>query len=293
MILEITTGNFTVDTPVVYTDANDSTNNYTILKGRLSSGGTFTGATALGTANDHEDFDAYALNDNNIMYEPLDLGNDSGDGYLRIGRRDNQASNPYIDFNSSAAPALDGSSQPTYNARIEADGGNATEGSGSLRVFVNDENSFTVNNSIIWNASNVAFNSSNVLSTASLKSAVMRDTNGDFSAGTITAALTGAASENVLKTGDTMSGLLTISGLGQGSTALDVDGEVLFDQSLTVGSDLLVDNGTLFVDASTNKVSGDAAAGDLQLTVGNTEARLGFQSNSRLGNQQSFYNLKF
>ena len=286
-------GNFTVDTPIVYTDANDSTNNYTILKGRLSSGGTFTGATALGTANDHEDFDAYALNDNNIMYEPLDLGNDSGNGYLRIGRRDNQASNPYIDFNSSAAPALDGSSQPTYNARIEADGGNATEGSGSLRVFVNDENSFTVNNSIIWNASNVAFNSSNVLSTASLKSAVMRDTNGDFSAGTITAALTGAASDNVLKTGDTMSGLLTISGLGQGSTALDVDGEVLFDQSLTVGSDLLVDNGTLFVDASTNKVRiGDAAAGDLQLTVGNTEASLAFQSNSRLGNQQSFYNFQ-
>lgn len=41
---------------------------------------------------------------------------------------------------------------------------------------------------------------------------VKRDGSGNFSAGTITAALTGAASANVLKTGDTMSGVLAMGG---------------------------------------------------------------------------------
>ena len=40
---------------------------------------------------------------------------------------------------------------------------------------------------------------------------VARDASGNFSAGTITAALTGAASSNVLKTGDTMTGNLTLN----------------------------------------------------------------------------------
>ena len=38
---------------------------------------------------------------------------------------------------------------------------------------------------------------------------VKRDGSGNFSAGTITASLTGAASLNVLKAGDTMTGILT------------------------------------------------------------------------------------
>ncbi|MFM9008579.1 MAG: hypothetical protein ACKORE_08360 [Bacteroidota bacterium] len=47
--------------------------------------------------------------------------------------------------------------------------------------------------------------SANIVSTI-----VARDASGNFSAGTITAALTGAASSNVLKAGDTMSGLLRL-----------------------------------------------------------------------------------
>jgi hypothetical protein len=43
---------------------------------------------------------------------------------------------------------------------------------------------------------------------------VARDASGNFSAGTITAALTGAASSNVLKAGDTMTGDLTIAKTG-------------------------------------------------------------------------------
>lgn len=46
----------------------------------------------------------------------------------------------------------------------------------------------------------------------------LRDASGNFSAGTITAALTGAASSNVLKAGDTMTGALVNSFAGAAST---------------------------------------------------------------------------
>ena len=140
----------------------------------------------------------------------------------------NFATNPYIYFNSSQAQAVDNNGDPTYNAAIIADGGNATEGSGSLEFKVVNENELTVNNNVIWNAGNVVFNSANVVSTASVKSAVMGDTNGDFAAGTITVNITGASSLNVLKSGDTMTGGLTITGNNniniQGTGTLSVGG---------------------------------------------------------------------
>lgn len=49
----------------------------------------------------------------------------------------------------------------------------------------------------------------NAVSTNTASRIVLRDVSGNFSAGTITASLTGAASLNVLKAGDTMSGNLT------------------------------------------------------------------------------------
>ena len=62
-----------------------------------------------------------------------------------------------------------------------------TDGDGSINIIVADQDSLTTNSNIVWNAGNIAFNVSNVVSTASLKSAVMRDAAGDFAAGTITA----------------------------------------------------------------------------------------------------------
>ncbi len=53
---------------------------------------------------------------------------------------------------------------------------------------------------------------------------VKRDASGNFSAGIITAALTGAASANVLKAGDTMTGPLVIS--NNSAAALAIDGDV-------------------------------------------------------------------
>ena len=56
-------------------------------------------------------------------------------------------------------------------------------------------------------------NSATTATNANTASAIVaRDASGNFTAGTITAALTGAASSNVLKAGDTMTGALVLSG---------------------------------------------------------------------------------
>jgi hypothetical protein len=55
---------------------------------------------------------------------------------------------------------------------------------------------------------------------------VLRDASGDFSAGTITAALVGAASLNVLKSGDTMTGRLTLPAGSIAAPSLHFSGSV-------------------------------------------------------------------
>ena len=149
--------------------------------------------------------------------------------------------------------AVDGGGNPSYNSAIIADGGNATQGSGSLEFKVVNENELKVNNNIIWNAGNVAFNTSNVGSTGSLKSAVQRDASGNFCWNNYSKSLTGAASLNVLKTGDTMTGALTITGNNnlavQGSGTLSVGG------TGEIGSNFTVDSGTFYVNATDNLVN--------------------------------------
>ena len=81
--------------------------------------------------------------------------------------------------------------------------------------------------------------------------AVIRDASGNFSAGTITASLSGAASANVLKTGDTMTGTLTITGAGSN---FNVSGNAQVSGTTTLSNDLAVDSDTLFVDVSTDRV---------------------------------------
>ena len=243
---KISVGDFTITGTEQVVDQNDSANTYTILIGRLASGGNITQAVYLGVAGDERLFEQWEIYDANTTAF-AELGNASGTGFLRLGRKDgNAATNPYIYFNSSQTAAL-------YNSAIIADGGNATTGSGSLEFKVLNENELKVNNNIIWNAGNVAFNSANVPSTASLKSAVIRDTSGDFVAGTITAALTGAASDNVLKSGDTMTGTLTMTG-GAG-VIIQSTGTLSVGSSTTVGGDLTVDTNTLYVDSTDNRVS--------------------------------------
>jgi hypothetical protein len=111
---------------------------------------------------------------------------------------------------------------------------------------------------------------------------VARDGSGNFSAGTITAALTGAASSNVLKAGDTMTGVLAVTAGTAALPGIAVSGDlntgiyspgadqigistggtsrIVFDASGNVN----IDSNTLYVDAANNRVGiGTTAPGQL------------------------------
>jgi hypothetical protein len=232
------TGEIAIDNLIINDDTSDNVNDYTIIVGRLVTG-NFIGALTIGTASIREEFEDFTIEDDNIV-EVAKLESDGGTANLRLGRRDGQATSPAIYFTSSQlAPS-------SYNAAIIATGGNATDGSGSLNVLVGNANSLNVNGNVVWNAGNIEFQSTNVVNTA-----VRRDGSGNFAAGTITASLTGAASLNVLKAGDTMTGSLTLSGA---SSNLSVAGTGTFLSTVSITDDLAVDTDTLFVDVSADEV---------------------------------------
>jgi len=102
---------------------------------------------------------------------------------------------------------------------------------------------------------------------------VKRDASGNFSAGTISAALTGnvigSSSLNVLKTGDTMNGSLTITG---GTSHLSVGGDIQgFGHldilgSSTVENDLTVTN-TLYINGYVTYANGEPGLAKNELLV--------------------------
>lgn len=238
-------GTFTISTTATFNDPNDSSNNYTIIYGSTSV--NLANVTGIGSVSDIRSVDNWALWDNvTNTYEAATLTTTGGTALLKLGRKDGTASTPAIYFNSSTSAA-------TYNAKIEASGGTASTGSGSLNVVVLNNNEFKVNSNVIWNAGNITFQSTNVASTA-----VLRDASGNFTAGTITANLTGSASGNVLKTGDTMTGSLVISGA---SSNLTVGGTLGVTGQTTLSSGLTVDGNTLIVDAVNNRVGVGGAPG--------------------------------
>ena len=236
-------------------DTNDAANNYTLITGSLTSGdfdsfddAEFIGTGGVGNAYRFQNWNVAQVDDNadgdiDGTYEVISGESVSGNARLRLGRADGQASDPSIFFRSSALAASD------YNAAFIATGGGSTNGSGTLEVKVGNNNAFTINGNKIWNEGNITFNSTNVVGTG-----VIRDQNGAFAAGIITATLTGSASLNVLKAGDTMSGALTIGGVVAANQALSVSGRADFLSNITVAADLEVDSKTFFVDASENKI---------------------------------------
>jgi hypothetical protein len=232
------TGEISIDNLIINDDTADNVNDYTIIVGRLITG-NFIGALTIGTASIREEFEDFTIEDDNIV-EVAKLESDGGTANLRLGRRDGQATSPAIYFTSAQLVPS------SYNAAIIATGGNATDGSGSLNVLVGNANALNVNGNIVWNAGNITFQSTNVVSTA-----VLRDSSGNFSAGTITASLTGAASLNVLKAGDAMTGSLTITGA---SSNFSVSGTGTFLSTVSITNDLAVDTDTLFVDVSADRV---------------------------------------
>jgi hypothetical protein len=201
------TGTILITNIVTYNDADDAMD-YTIISGVLSTG-TFTGAQTIGTASDRRAFQDYTLNSSGT-FEAASLVSDTGTGRLKLGRKDGTASSPAIYFSSSSSAASN------YNVAFIASGGSNTDGSGNLNIVAGSANAITINNNAIWNAGNLTPATNNVASTV-----VLRDASGNFAAGTITASVTGAASLNVLKAGDTMTGQLKIafnSGLGISET---------------------------------------------------------------------------
>ena len=237
-------GDIEIDNLIINDDTADNFNDYTIIEGRLISG-NFIGALTIGTASNRVEFQDFTIANDNVI-DIVTVESDGGTGNLRLGRTDGQSSNPGIYFNSSQLAA-------NYNASIVATGGNATDGSGTLNVQVVDPDGFTVRGNIVWNEGNVVFNNTNVVSVydaqgiPTLRSAVMRDENGDFTANQITVkagfdGIVGAASLNVLKTGDEMSGTLDITGAGSNLTVeglTDLTGNVTMENDLTVATDVL------------------------------------------------------
>ena len=247
-------GDFVLSNIIINDDTNDNTEDFTILVGRLISGNltTVSNAVQVGTASNRVNFDSFNLEDQNTS-TIAELVSSSGTAKLNLGRKDGVASSPGIFFNSSVLTA-------NFNVAMVATGGNGTDGSGSLNVQVANADAMTILGQKIWNEGNVQFNSSNVVSTA-----VIRDGSGNFSAGTITASLTGAASLNVLKAGDSMTGTLNITGA---NSNLNVSGDLDISGTTTLDDDLAVDSDTLFVDVSADKVGINAGTSPLaQLDV--------------------------
>ena len=275
---ETETGKLNINFIEINNDSQEPSNNYVIVYGTQTVGAgeaMFTEGIKIGSNfATAVAFNDWTLSDRDSdvdgfpdgTYQVAALYGDDGVGILSLGR-DTVGTSPSIYFRSSAASAS------IANAAIVATGGNSTNYSGLLDVKVLDGNSFTVNSSTVWNASNIGFHSDGTLPTLdsqgniTLKSGVMLDENGDFGCHSITVdsanngKLFGAASLNVLLSGDTMSGLLTISGLTAAEKALEVSGRADFLASVTVADDLRVDEdtvnntATLFADSTNNVVA--------------------------------------
>ena len=231
---------FTIDNEITNDDTADNFNDYTILIGRLTSG-SFNGALRIGTATINVAFHDFTIEDSNTI-EVAKLESVGANAVFKLGRSDGFASTPAIYFKSSVLAA------PNFNVKLEATGGNASDGSGTLEITAANADAVEINGNKIWNAGNITFQTTNIAN-----SAVLRDGSGNFAAGTITATLTGAASLNVLKSGDTMTGSLNLTGA---SSNLTVAGTGAFLKSVTVAQDFTVDttNNILKVDTTNQRV---------------------------------------
>ena len=255
-------------------DPTDSANNYTIITASFNAqGGSVEEGTQMGTAQDTVDGIAnFTLDTSGAgRYTSAILKNVAGDGVLSLGRKDNVSSAPKIYFNSGTT------SSPTYDAKIEGSGGDGTDGSGALDVRVGNVDAFTINSNIIWNAGNLlfspGFDANDAYDTNVNEYLVQRDASGNFAANDITASLTGAASLNVLKTGDTMTGSLILSGT---NTDLQVGGDATVNGNTTLSGGLTVDATTLVVSDTNNRVLIGQTTGthklDIKLSAASTTA---------------------
>ena len=253
-----------------FPDSNDPTNNYSILTAILLTGG-FAGSYQLGLASatavtKYAAWTDYALSDDNT-YTAASLEVDSGTANLRLGRRiaANTGTSPGIYFSSSQAFA------PNYNSAIVASGGTSSDGSGSLNILVGSNTALTANNSPIWHEGNTEFTSTIGFSTftgqaLNVRNAVIRDATGSFQAHDITlindaqgnaGRIIGAASRNVLKAGDSMTGTLNILNSGgptDPTSNLYVEGTLTVQREVAFARNVNVDGDVFTVDYTNDRV---------------------------------------
>ena len=262
-------------------DGNDSQNNYLIVTATYNSGSNpdtnwkNLGKTIGGTNNGgvevkvaYQDFDIsnYDADANNIVdgaFTISKLKSDNGTALLEMGR---------VTGSNSTTPAIrlftEGSAN--WQSAIVASGnGQTAQQSGNLEFLVNDVNSVKVNANVLWNAGNVTITSTNSGSTYTnnnadfdaanpennlvLRNVVMRDKDGNFSAGTITADLDGSASGNLSSDGGTITGNLEIAngfGLTLAGGNLGVNGTIIGSDDFKIDTT----NNLFIVDVSEGKV---------------------------------------
>ena len=246
---------------VITDDTNtDPTEHYTILRVRLDNGGFgASGAIRIGTASINVPFDDFTPA-TLTTYELASLTGSGGQAALTLGASGVSGS-PEILFRSSG-------NDNAYDVSLVATGGGATgnDGQGALNINAFGPDSLTLNNNVIWNEGNVTFevglSGGTYNSGVANGTAVIRDGSGNFAANNITASLTGAASLNVLKSGDTMTGNLTVGSTSTGSTRFV---RVLTNDSNRAGFEAYGNNqgtGYLYVGQSGSYGGGLAYNGD-------------------------------
>jgi hypothetical protein len=269
-------------------DSNDSRNNYAIVTATYNSGtatqwkslgrsigGTTSGGAQVKISYQDIDISSYDGNADGILdgsFVVAKLESVDGTAIMSMGRTTGS---------NSTTPALrfftEGSS--AWQSSIVASGNSETsQQSGNLDFQVKDVNSTTINSNVIWNAGNVTITSSNSNSTYTgvdnadfdadnpennivLRNVVMRDKDGNFSAGTITADLEGTASGNLSSDGGTITGNLEIAdgyGLTLAGGNLGVTGVISCTSDFKVDSD----NNLFFVDVAQGKVAVGQEPGD-------------------------------
>ena len=246
---------------VITDDTNtDPTEHYTILRVRLDNGGFgASGAIRIGTASINVPFDDFTPA-TLTTYELASLTGSGGQAALTLGASGVSGS-PEILFRSSG-------NDNAYDVSLVATGGGATgnDGQGALNINAFGPDSLTLNNNVIWNEGNftleVGLSGGTYNSGVANGTAVIRDGSGNFAANNITASLTGAASLNVLKSGDTMTGNLTVGSTSTGSTRFV---RVLTNDSNRAGFEAYGNNqgtGYLYVGQSGSSGGGLAYNGD-------------------------------
>jgi hypothetical protein len=166
--------------------------------------------------------------------------------------------------------------------------GSSTGFSGSLSGDVTGTQSATVVSLVggqsatnVASATVLANNATN-LNTAS--AIVRRDASGNFSAGTITASITGASSLNVLKTGDTMTGTLTLPAGSATTPSLQFTGSTNTGISAGTANTLSFDtNGVQRMSMNTATINTS-----LPFVIGTLFANTSSESVTVNGNNQSF-----